>query len=146
IVPHSRTGFVSNDTRKREQFLTKFNPGRSDRYFLHVLSSLLFIDQGFSMSSEANKSVATMAGLVIVAAVIVGIVMFFFFRSDETGVTESVPVVEPEQIPEPPITAPSAENKPAYEAPHPEPQEAPLPKPGESDPHGLSSLETLSDA
>ena len=97
------------------------------------------------MASEANKSVATMAGLVVIAAVIVGIVMFFFFRSDEASVTEDVPIVEPEQIPEPPITAPPVEPKPVYEAPEPEPQEEPLPKLSESDTNVLSSLEELSD-
>lgn len=97
------------------------------------------------MASEANKSVATMAGLVVIAAVIVGIVMFFFFRSDESSVTEDVPIVEPEQIPEPPITAPPVEPKPVYEAPEPEPQEEPLPKLSESDTNVLSSLEELSD-
>lgn len=97
------------------------------------------------MASEANKSVATMAGLIVVAAVIVGIVMFFFFRSDEANVTESVSLVEPEQIPEPPITAPPIEAKPVYEAPEPEPQEEPLPQLGESDETVLSSLEEMSD-
>lgn len=98
------------------------------------------------MASEANKSVATMAGLVVIAAVIVGIVMFFYFRSDETRVAEDVSLVEPEQIPEPPITAPPVEPKPTYEAPEPEPQEEPLPKLSESDASVLSSLEELSDA
>src|SRR5690606_13646440 len=97
------------------------------------------------MASEANKSVATMAGIVVIAALIVGIVMFFFFRSDEASVMEEVPIVEPEQIPEPPITAPPVEPKPVYEAPEPEPQEEPLPKLGESDTNVLRSLEELSD-
>lgn len=95
------------------------------------------------MASNDNKSLNTMIGLVLVVAVIVGGLLYFYGRpdkQDDKSVTLPTPI--PQSADE--QDEPEQPEAPVYEAPKPEPQEEPLSRLEESDNQVMKALGKLS--